>query len=72
MRLLRKFPRICACGKGHQNVWFNSGTILSIKSQREMSSDSTVDMKSNRVGKSNFNERNVKKRTVNQPQVRGN
>lgn len=72
MRLLGKVPRICACGKDQQIVWFNSGTILSIKSQRVMSSDSTVDIKSNRVGKSNYNERNVKRRTVNQPQVCGN
>ena len=60
---------MCAYGKDQQLAWFNTGSILSTKTQRAMSSESTVDMKSNRVGKKNYAERNVRKSTVNQPRV---
>lgn len=82
MRSLRKTQRICAGRKPLQNqnvgqclhgdkhiFWFNSGAILSVKCNRRLSSDSTVDVKSSKVSRKNHSDRNIKKRTVSQPQL---
>ena len=80
MRSLRKIQRICAgrqplqnqnvgqCLHGDKHIfWFNSGAILSVKCNRRLSSDSTVDVKSSKVSRKNHSDRNIKKRTVSQP-----
>ncbi|CAB4005100.1 Hypothetical predicted protein [Paramuricea clavata] len=82
MRSLRKTQRICAGRKPLQNqnvgqclhgdkhiFWFDSGAIFSVICNRRLSSDSTVDMKSSKVPRKNYNERNIKKRTFSQPQL---
>ena len=82
MRLIRRASQICAGRQylshpnGHclhvekHGVLLNrGGTTLSVQCNREMTSDSTVDMKSNAAGRKKFRDGNMKKKTVKQPEV---
>ena len=60
----------CSLHGEKQIVWPSGRTILSIKCNRSLSSDSTVDMKSSQVREKDYGgDRNAKKRRLSQPKL---
>ena len=61
----------CCCLHGEKQIVVPSGrTILSIKCNRNLSSDSTVDIKSSQVREKDYGgDRSSKKRRLSQPKV---